>query len=298
MEGQLFDALYSLCEPLGKLRPGKAGQVHSDFRILMVLLWGCLHDRPVRWACRLENWGGACPWLMLPSAATISRRRRTLGVQLLLSQLLATLNDAVKSSLFKHIDARPLPVGGASKDPDALRGYGAGQLCKGYKLHEIRSGEGHRDGWTLSAMRDREPAVAPRLIDQLPDGSGGYITGDNAYDSNALYDQAAAKGYQWVAPPREQAQGLGHQRHSIHRLRALDLLANPLPCCREFHRFGQALLTQRRQIERDFARESSCGGGLAPLPPWVRRPRRVALWVACKFAITMTRAKIQELHAA
>jgi hypothetical protein len=46
--------------------------------------------------------------------------------------------------------------------------------------------------------------------------------------------------------------------------------------------FGQTLLAARGGIERSFGLWGNGGGGLSPLPNWVRRPRRVALWVAGK----------------
>ena len=45
----------------------------------------------------------------------------------------------------------------------------------------------------------------------------------------------------------------------------------------------------RGGVERAFGQVGNFGGGLSPLPNWVRRPRRVALWVAGKFMIWMVR---------
>jgi hypothetical protein len=47
---------------LGKLRPGKRGQVFHDGIIALVELWACLHDRPTCWACADDNWHGRCPF--------------------------------------------------------------------------------------------------------------------------------------------------------------------------------------------------------------------------------------------
>jgi len=139
----------------------------------------------------------------------MSRRQRTYGVHLVLSQVFQQLNDLTPAQdLFKRIDAHPLTVGGASKDRDARCGFGAGKLAKGYKLHEIRSGKGHIDAWGLTAMADNEKQAAVGLIQQLPQRAG-YLVGDSQYDANALYDQAAGRGYQLVAPAQRKHRAFG-----------------------------------------------------------------------------------------
>lgn len=296
MEGPLFTALYALLAVLARRHPRSRGQIYSDAHIVAVMLWSALWDRPIRWVCRLENWQGRCPFLALPSAATVSRRRRTVGVQLLLAQWLNALNDHVPGGLFARIDARPLTVGGASKDREARCGFGAGKLAKGYKLHEVRSGAKHLDAWTLTAMAEREPAVAPRLLGQLT--GGGYLTGDNGYDTNDLFARATAAGYQLVAPPRASAQALGHQPHDPARLRCQALLANPLACCGVPTSFGEDLLEDRRAVERNFGQEALGPTRLGPLPPFVRTPHRVVGYVACKLAIELAWAQNLHLHAA
>ena len=284
MEGQLWRILYDLMVPLGKFRSGKPGQIHSDCQVALVLLWAALHDRPMNWTCQINNWHGQCPWLSLPSNSTMSRRAKTIGVWLILCQVFDTLNSLRPPNIFQRIDARPLTVGGASKDQDARRGYGAGQLVKGYKLHELRSSSGHIDGWALSAMADKEPVVAPRLIAQIQD-DGGYVTGDNGYDTNALYEQCGRQGLQLLAPPRPSAKGLGHRPHSRFRIRGLSMLENPLAVCGIQESYGQRLLKSRGAIERDFGHEVSLGCGFSSLPPWIRTPHRVGPWVQCKLII-------------
>jgi hypothetical protein len=294
MEGQWFAVLYEVITRLGKLRGGKPGQVYSDARVALVALWAALHDRPIAWACQMDNWQGHCPWLTLPSQPTVSRRLRTVGVGLLLTQAFAELNDHLPTGLFKLIDAHPAPVGGASKDREARAGWGAGHLTKGYKIHEIHSGSGHIDAWTLSPMRDKEQTLALQLIPRL--SGGGYLVGDNQYDSNRLYRLAGQHNFQLIAPPRPQAQGLGHRRHAAERLRSLALWENPLACCGQPRSMGQAMVHARKEIERHFAHQSAFVGGLGPLPWWVRTPHRVALWIHCKFLIYLAKMTSKSLH--
>jgi len=208
-------------------------------------------------------------------------------VHLILGQVFDLLNDLTPTQdLFKRIDAHPLTVGGASKDKDAKCGFGAGKLAKGYKLHEIRSGNGHIDAWTLTAMADNDLQAAPGLVEQLPQG-GGYLVADSQYDANTLYDQAARRGYQLVAPPQKKNRALGHRRHSPHRLRGRSMLDDPMAFFGQRPRLGPELLRARTAIERDFAHEVTCACGLKPLPFWVRTPHRTALWVKCKLIIVL-----------
>ena len=299
MEGQLIRFLYALIVPMGRLRAGKRGQQFPDYFIALVLLWAAINQRPRCWALDMENWHGNCPWCVLPSNATVSRRSKSYGVWLVLAQLFDLLNSYLSEGLFKRIDAHPLTVGGASKDPDAKCGFGAGKLANGYKLHEIRCAGGHFDAWTFSAMKDKEPVMAPQLLAKLE--GGGYISADNAYDINDLYDLAGAAHFQLIAPPHKDAEGIGHHRHSPWRLHALDMLRNPLRCCGQEQSFYQALLVKRRAIERDFGHEATCPCcHLGALPFWVRRPHRVGAWILCKLIIWLAvqRLKTKDLRAA
>jgi hypothetical protein len=61
--------------------------------------------------------------------------------------------------------------------------------------------------------------------------------------------------------------------------------------CREWFRagLGRELLRGRGAIERAFGNAGSFGGGLGPLPNWVRRPGRVERWVWGKLLINAAR---------
>ena len=73
--------------------------------------------------------------------------------------------------------------------------------------------------------------------------------------------------------PDEKRGGFGHHYLSPHRRFAVDLLENG-----GYARFHQ----QRTQIERNFRNWTSFGGGLSPLPNWVRRLDRIRLWIQAK----------------
>jgi hypothetical protein len=72
---------------------------------------------------------------------------------------------------------------------------------------------------------------------------------------------------------------MGHRKHSLGRLRSIELTENPNPL------FAEQLLKDRNQIELHFAHLSNWGGGLTCLPPWVRTHRRVHRWVQAKLVL-------------
>ena len=181
------------------------------------------------------------------------------------------------------IDGKPLPVASHSTDPDADFGRGAGCVQNGYKLHTLWH-DGHvLPVWDLRPMSIAESVVARRLVAQLPDGGGGYVLGDSAFDTNDLHARCAARGRQLLAPrKRRRAKGLGHRHHHPHRLHAMEMLARAS---------GTQLYKLRGDVERRLGNLVSFGGGLSPLPAWVRRLPRVRLWVEGKLFINAIRIR-------
>jgi hypothetical protein len=171
------------------------------------------------------------------------------------------------------IDAKALPVSEVSRDPDMGKGRGVSGFQQGYKFYAIWNGGPIPWAWGLAPMNASEKTMARHLIPTLP--GGGYLLGDPEYDANPLYDLAAEAGFQLVAKKRRDRGrgGLGHRRQSPGRLRSIDLLKT---------KFGRALYDQRNAIECRFGTLTSTGGGLAPLPAWVRRFHRVRHWLQAK----------------
>lgn len=134
--------------------------------------------------------------------------------------------------------------------------------------------------WQVAPINVSEKAVARELIPHVP--GGGYLLADSQYDANDLYDLATAAGLQLVAKktPSRGREGLGHRRQSPGRLRSIALLAT---------RFGRVLYQQRTAIEGRFGTLTATGGGLSPLPAWVRHLGRVHNWVQAKIIIAAVR---------
>lgn len=272
MERELFRRLYERAYHLGKTRRVKH-VVHPDWKIVVVYLWAVLHDRPTAWACDPRNWPAAARVLTLPDPSTISRRLRRPSIVALISDIERSLLRRVSMPRIGFIDAKPLPVGGCSRDPDVGFGRGAGMMAKGYKLHVICDEHRLPIAWTIRPMNEHDSTVAHQLIARL--SGSGVIVGDNAYDMNRLYDDAGARGWQLVAP-RHAGTALGHKRHSPWRVRAHRAMPSEE---------REALLAARDEVERFFACLGNNGFGLGPLPNWVRRLHRVTLWVAAKMLL-------------
>jgi hypothetical protein len=262
---------------------------YSPAVITAVYFWAVLHDRPVCWACDAQNWPSDLSlrrWL--PSQSTMSRRLRRLDVQVLLARLdnwlLQQRGEAVT---VKIVDAKPLPVGGHSRDPDSRWGYGIRGFLKGYKLCAIWGTGSFPLCWRVGPMNLSEARVAEQLVPQLR--GTGYLLGDKVYDINRLYDAAHRVGHQLLAQRKRPMARLGHRPHSPWRLQAIAMLQT---------RSGERLYKLRTNIERQFARLTNFGGGLAPLPNWVRRQHRVRLWIHAKMIINALRINdLAHLHA-
>jgi hypothetical protein len=296
MEGELWEAVYRLVLEEASKRPRLKRVKYCDAWVLAVFFWAAVHDRPVCWACDGRNWPEAhLRWRELPSNGRMSERLRTLSVLQLLAAVLDRLAALAPpaDSLVRAVDGKPLPVGGYSKDRDARWGKSAADGWeKGYKMFDVWAGGVVPDVWTLGPMDEPEPTVArERLVPALAAaGAGGYLLGDALFDSNPLHEACSSRGLQLVAPRKRPGTGLGHGRggHSPARLRSIRLTESPapgdLPSAGRAP-FARELYAMRTDIERRLGNLCSFGGGLAPLPAWVRTPRRVARWVAAKLVI-------------
>lgn len=282
MERELWRTLYFLARTLDS---PWGGWRYSTAEILGAYFWAVVHDRPTSWAADPREWPDDLRPIWLPPQCTLSRRLRrpeTVELMTAVEQHLVSLL-ALGQYLVQRIDAKPLAVSDVSKDPDKGYGRGVGGYQKGYKFYAIWSTGPMPLAWGLAPMNVSEKTMARGLIPTLP--GGGYLVGDPEYDANPLYDLAAEGGFQLVAQKRKDRGrgGLGHRRQSPGRLRSIELLKT---------KFGRALYNQRNSIESRFGTLSCTGGGLGPLPAWVRRFHRVRNWVQAKIVL----AGIRWLH--
>jgi hypothetical protein len=278
MERELWPRLYHLIMEVG--RTFRITDVTFQPHIIaLVFLWAALHDRPVQWACNKRSWATTTlrP-ASLPVASTLSRRLRRLDIALFMRAVVDRVRRAGLPQLAALIDAKPLPTGGASQDPEARCGRGAGMWARGYKLYTIWAGRAVPEVYRVHSMNINENKVAEDMIPELT--SGGYLLGDGEYDANPVFDVAGAKGYQLLAPREKPDAGLGHNYQSPFRRRCIELMRSA---------FGQGVYCLRSAIERAYGNLTSFGGGLSPLPAWVRHLKRVWLWVTAKMLINAVR---------
>jgi hypothetical protein len=280
MERELWPLLYRAVRSVARDFTQKYVHI-PGWVLLATLLWAALHDRPVCWACRPVNW--ATTRLRpdrLPSPATMSRRidRVTLGFLWHAVEQHLRAQSVSHPALVAFLDGKPLPVGGASKDPEARFGRAAGGMAKGYKLHTVWSQRALPETWQMTPMNTGESTTARGLLPQLT--GGGYLLADGNYDSKELFDRAWQYGYQLVTPLPKGQPGSGHHYQSPHRRRSIALMQSA---------FGKRLYRRRIGIEECYGNATSFAGGLAPLPAWVRGVDRVRTWVWAKLLINAAR---------
>lgn len=293
MDDQLLLHLYHRLFDPGKLRRA-AGCVYSDSLIALIYFLGVLRGRSPRWACDRRNWPLWMRRLDAPSYSQFLRRLATRSVRLLVVQVNVELRDQLpRSTTEKFCDGKPLAVGGCSKDPDARRGRlpsaRRGERCwgRGYRLHLIVDAAcGAIDAFTITGLDAGEPTVMRRLVASgAADLRGVLLRGDSGYDSNRLYADVAAAGGRLVASRKRPGSGLGHHRHHPDRLRAIAELEQ----ADDDGRQGQPALTEHKRhrirVEQTLAHLTNLPGGLAPLPNFVRRRHRVAMWVLAKVTL-------------
>ena len=279
MERELWPPLYRLIRETARDFSQKYVQF-QPWVLVSVMLWAALHDRPVSWACQARHWSTTTLRLCrIPSSATMSRRVDGAGVGLFWHALEQRLRNCGQPALIAFVDGKSLPVGGNSKDPDAHLGRGAGCFAKGYKLHAIWSTRPVPEAWDVTPLNGNEKEVAKDMVGQL--SYGGYLLADGNYDASYVYDAAFTHGYQMVTPFRKgKDPGSGKHYQSPHRLRSIEIMRS---------HFGEVLYRARTAIERSFGNATSFGGGLAPLPAWVRGLDRVRTWVWAKLLINAIR---------
>lgn len=276
MERELFVRLIGLLDALPQARRRPPKGRYTDRDIILVWLWAVLHDRPIDWACRRENW----PWhdrkRPLPSGSTMSRRLRDPAIADLVRRLLRSMRVACRDgSMTLIVDGKPLTVSGNSADRDVGFGRACGLMGKGYRLMAITDLAGNVWAFSVQCLKVSEQAATLDLLAELGPRPGTVLLGDGNFDCNKLYERAGENGIQLVAARRyKHARGVGHHRHSEHRLRALVMMEK-----------DPYVLWDRRRIEGVFGTLGNVVGGLSPLPNAVRGLRRVERWVTGKLII-------------
>jgi len=267
---------------------------HCTALVVRVHLWAALHDRPICWACEAANWTGRTLPEVLPDQSTMSRRTRRDDFMAFQERVGERLNGkavpGLVPALVEVVDGKPLELPNHTSDRDATWGRGVSRTSVGYKLHAISSaGNAMPDAFAITTLNVCEKRMAARMVKRLGGAGGcGYLLGDGHYDASWLFDYCHHHGRQLLCPRAKPGTGLGHHYVSPHRRRAIEMLESPAAV----NPFGPRLYDTRTDAERDFSGMVCFGGGLAALPPWVRRIWRVRNWVMSKLLINAARIRI------
>jgi hypothetical protein len=291
MELELWSETSAAISGVASSWPRRPRDRHSTATIVRVHQWAALHDRPIDWACKAQNWQPSARPKELPDQSTMSRRTRRDDFMQFMARVGERLDGRTKPTLVKAVDGKPLELPNHSGDPDATWSRGVSRTALGYKIHAIWSGNPMPDAFAITTLNVCEKQMAARLIGRV--GGGGYLLGDAHYDASWLFDYCHYHGHQLVCPRAKPGTGEGHHYVSPHRRRAIALLEVP----QAVNRFGHQLYDQRTDIERDFSQLTCFGAGLGPLPSWVRRIWRVRNWVMGKLLINACRIRINRRKA-
>ena len=279
MSSHEWSALYRLIKREARHLPRPRRRfTDSDALVLALFFWSVGHDRPQCWACQRSHFYGPFRPRRLPSVAELNRRIRSARFVTLLETVYRALAPAPGPGGTCLLDARPLPVGACSKDHAARPGRVYAGFARGYRVHALVDEAGRVFAWRLTAMNVKEANVAADLLPAVP--RGGTVLCDGGYDCAHLYEQAAQQHVPWLARPQRNA-GRGHRQQSPARLAGIA----------QWQAHAEEYTCRRAQVERVFGWQCSFGGGLAPLPAWVRTPARVTRWVSAKLTIYHNRRR-------
>jgi hypothetical protein len=287
MDDELFERLYQITLKLWPRRE-KAVQ-YSGRLIVLMYLWTVIRGKPRGWVCDRRNLPAALEHAAIPSSSQFRRRLKTPPVQARLTELENHLRGSPEEKMLGCwlLDAKPLVVSPYSKDKSAQWGYAYDRKARGYKVFAMSDLHGRVVAWQCRPMNEAEPTVARELLEQTD--RPGYVLGDSIYDSGPLHELTARRDLQLIAPRKQPGGNIGKRARPPNRLHAIAMLET-------FNNtFGRSMYAQRTRIERVFSRMTSSRVGLDHLPPFVRTPTRVQLWIQGKI-ILYAYQNNQDLH--
>ena len=277
MDDELFAALYHIA---WRLWPQREKRVQFSARTIVLLyMWSVLRGKPRGWVCDRRNLPRLLQETPLPSPSQFRRRLKASETQALLDELETQARGLPQAQMLGCwlLDAKPLVVSPYSKDKSAKWGWAYNGQARGYKVFALSDLQGRLVACQTHPMNAAEPQVARTLLQQTD--RPGYVLGDSIYDSGPLYELTAARDLQLIAPRKEPGGNIAkraRQPTRWHAIAMLETFANT---------FGPALYACRTSIERVFSRLASSRIGLDHLPPFVRTPERVRLWVQGKIIL-------------
>ena len=264
----------------------RCGFTYPDRLIIRMALWATWKDRPMCWACDREHYDSRLRIGPLPSVSQFSRRLRNPRYAVMLRRLHRRLvREDHQAMAVAFIDGKALPVGDATKDPEATTGRGCGRFSRGYKLHALVDSLGKICDFRVRPLNEQEQPIAWKLVCSVRPHA--LLLADGNYDSGKLYERARARGVQLltklrqVSRSRQVIESMPPARRAAYEAWTMDPEGTA------------EIYALRGGVERAFAHLTSCAGGLSPLPAWVRRLDRVQRWVAAKIILYNARIDIR-----
>lgn len=260
--------------------------IFGDQLIVRMFFWSVAHDRPLCWACRRSSYNRIMRPRALPSISQFCKRLKAAHIEQIIarvSELLAGLDEPIALAF---IDGKALPVSESSKDPDAKTGHGNGRFSRGYKVHALGDSHCRIRCFRLTPLNEGEPTVArEHLVKHVPPGC--LVMADGNYDGRKLYSAVGERGAMLFTPQKKNHRTEAAFKNTCPERRAA------MEVWRDEPALAWKAYGRRGQIERIFSALSCFGGGLAPLPAWVRRRERVTRWVTAKIAIYNARVMLR-----
>jgi len=252
-------------------------------------LWSVWHDRSLSWACQKKNYGKVFRPRQLPSISQFTRRIKTERCQKLLQAVHEDVADLQTPTSMSYLDGKPLVVGTASKDPQARRGHVMGGFAKGYKLHAWVTEDRRIPLWSVESLNRGEQPVACALAAHMPRLADlSVVLADQAYDGHELYNALAAKNGLLLVKPR------GYAKHPVTRRQMGPIRREAIAAWQHMPHVAHYVYKQRIHVEGCLSNLCSYGGGLGPLPAWVRTLGRVRRWVGAKIILYNARLNVRK----
>lgn len=266
-------------------RIGRTPQ-YSDRLIVKMYFWAVWRDRPLCWACDRANYNSLMRPTTLPSVSQFCKRLKTDRIGAMIHAVFVRLAARDQPADMTFIDGKALPISESSKDPDARTGRGNGRFSRGYKLHALADSACRIRAFCVRPMNEGEPPIArEHLVEHIP--REALVMADGNYDGKALYSAVVAQGAALLTPLKKNRRTEAAWRNTSPERQAA------MSMWRDYPEEMWALYGKRAQIERVFSALSCCGGGLGPLPAWVRRLERVTRWVTAKIALYNARVSLR-----
>lgn len=258
----------------------------SDELIVKMFFWSVAHDRPRYWACQRESYNRIMRPRKLPSVSQFCKRLNTEHICHIIYRVHELLSGLDEEIELAFIDGKALPVSESSKDPDVRSGYGNGKFSRGYKLHALGDSFSRIRSFCVRSMNEGEPTVAREALVKYI-SAGATVLADGNYDGKKLYTAVAEQhAFLFTHQKKNKRTEAAFANTTPERRAAMEFW-------RDHPKKAKIIYGLRGAIERIFSALSCYGGGLSPLPAWVRRRSRVTAWVTAKVALYNARVLIR-----